>query len=98
MKSEFEQIPGVGKKIASYISELGFHNLNDLRKANAEKMFAEFCALRGEQIDRCLLYVFRSVVEFARKPHERNWWEFKERSDAVRRSSALARTKADKDR
>ncbi len=78
MKSEFEKIPGVGKKVASYISELGFKNLAELKKANAEKMYFEFCALRGEKIDRCLLYVFRGAVEFAKKPHQKNWWEFKD--------------------
>jgi DNA polymerase/3'-5' exonuclease PolX len=78
MKSELEKIPGVGVRIAGYISELGFHDLNDLKKANAEKMFSEFCFKRGEKIDRCLLYVFRGAVKFAKKPHKKNWWEFKD--------------------
>lgn len=78
MKSEFEKIPGVGKKVARYIEEVGVQNFDDLKKANPEKMYTLFCIQRGEKIDRCLLYVFRSAVAFARKPHKQNWWEFKD--------------------
>lgn len=78
MNSEFEKIPGVGKKVASYIEELDIKNFAELKKANPEEMYTRFCILRGEEIDRCLLYVFRSAVSFAKKPHHKNWWDFKD--------------------
>lgn len=78
MKSEFEKIPGVGKKIASYIKEIGVKNFAALKKADPEKMYTKFCVKRGEKIDRCLLYVFRCAVNFAKKPHNKNWWDFKD--------------------
>jgi hypothetical protein len=96
MKSEFEKIPGVGSKIAKYIEELGIQNTAQLAQANPEKMYTKFCVLRGEKIDRCLLYVFRGAVTFAQKPHQKQWWEFKERSNAARRSPASVRRRPDK--
>ena len=77
MKSELEKIPGVGHKIAKYIKELGIQNMTDLKRANPEKMYTQFCVLCGKEIDRCLLYVFRCAVAFAKKPHHKNWWDFK---------------------
>ena len=78
MKSDFEQIPGVGSKIAKYIEEVGVKNFTQLAKANPEEMYTKLCAMRGEKIDRCLLYVFRCAVAFAQKPHTKQWWEFKD--------------------
>ncbi|MCF7845978.1 MAG: helix-hairpin-helix domain-containing protein [Candidatus Peribacteraceae bacterium] len=78
MPSEFEKIPGVGKKVARYIQEIGLKDFADLSKADPEKMYTQFCVLRGIKIDRCLLYVFRSAVAFARQPHDKPWWKFKD--------------------
>ena len=45
MKSELEKIPSVGKKVASYIEELGIKNFQDLKRANPEKMYIHSCVL-----------------------------------------------------
>ncbi|MFH0834052.1 MAG: helix-hairpin-helix domain-containing protein [Patescibacteria group bacterium] len=78
MKSELEKIPGVGKSIAQDFAELGFSRIAELKNQNPEDLYCRFCALKNQKIDRCLLYVFRSAVTFARKPHAKNWWEFKD--------------------
>ncbi|MFH0776837.1 MAG: helix-hairpin-helix domain-containing protein [Patescibacteria group bacterium] len=78
MKSELERIPGVGKSIARDFAELGFSQIAELKNQNPEDLYLRFCALKNQKVDRCLLYVFRSAVAFARKPHSKSWWEFKD--------------------
>jgi hypothetical protein len=60
-----ETIPGVGPSIAKDLVDFGIRELSDLRGADPERMFAELCELRGEPIDRFVLYVFRCAVYYA---------------------------------
>ncbi len=78
---EFQKIPGVGKSIAADLWELGFRSIADLKNQNPEKMYHDFCLLKGQRIDRCLLYVFRCAVYFASNnnpdPKLLKWWKWK---------------------
>lgn len=62
-KSPFVAIPGVG---ASHLYELGFEVLDQLKSASPEDRYVGLCKLRGGHVDRCVLYVFRYSVYFAR--------------------------------
>lgn len=83
MKSELLKIPGVGKSIASDLIDLGIKRIEDLNGKNPEKLYEDFCILRGQKIDRCMLYVFRCAVYFAsNKEHDSEklkWWNWKDR-------------------
>ncbi len=76
-------IPGVGKSLARDLSDLGYQSVHDLRGQNPEKMYRALCQLRGEHIDRCVLYVFRCAVYFAshtdHDPERLKWWNWKDR-------------------
>lgn len=58
--------------------DLGFEQVADLRGANPETMFDELCSMRGEPIDRCVIYVFRCAVYYAEHhqhdPEVLKWW------------------------
>ena len=75
-------IPGVGKSIEQDLIELGYTSVADLKGADPEAMYNRFCTMKGQQIDRCLLYVFRCAVYFAghktHDPKKLKWWYWKD--------------------
>jgi hypothetical protein len=79
----FQTLPGVGKSIAGDLWELGLRSPKDLAGRDPERMYEEYCALKGQHVDRCLLYVFRCAVHFAetgeKDPLKRRWWYWKDR-------------------
>lgn len=81
-KSVFEEIPGVGKSISRDFFDLGYRSIQELKTENPEQMYTKLCALRGQPIDRCVLYVFREAVYFANsadpEPELLKWWNWKD--------------------
>jgi len=80
--TQLESIPGVGPRTGHVLRDLGFYEVADLRGADPEKMYAGLCEQRGEHIDRCVLYVFRSAAYYASSPvHDPEllkWWNWKD--------------------
>jgi len=79
---DFRRIPGVGKSIAVDLWNLGLRSVADLRGRAPETLYADFEALVGHHVDRCMLYVLRCAVYFAETPRpdpERlKWWNWKD--------------------
>lgn len=82
MKKELLKIPGVGKSIAVDLDELGIKKIEDLDGKDPEKLYEDLCLLKGQRIDRCMLYVFRCAVYFASNtehdPEKLKWWNWKD--------------------
>lgn len=80
---ELRKIPGVGKKTEEDLLSLGYTTVASLRGADPEEMYARDCMLRGCQIDRCQLYVYRCAVYFAETdqpdPEKCKWWNWMEK-------------------
>jgi hypothetical protein len=80
MDESLQVIPGVGPSIARDLEDLGVERVPDLRGRDPHEMFEALCAMRGERIDRCVLYVFRCAVYFARSrrhdPELLKWWNW----------------------
>ena len=76
-------IPGVGESIAQDLWELGFKSVQDLSGRDPEKMYQQLCTHTGTQVDRCVLYVFRSAVYYAshqkHDPELLKWWNWKDK-------------------
>mmetsp|Transcript_10836 Transcript_10836/g.34523 ORF Transcript_10836/g.34523 Transcript_10836/m.34523 type:complete len:147 (-) Transcript_10836:75-515(-) len=66
--SPFLAIPGVGASLSADLVDLGYSKVEQLADASAEDMYTNLCKLRGEHIDRCVLYVWRCACYFARTP------------------------------
>jgi hypothetical protein len=79
---KLQSIPGVGPRLAQAMEEVGYHHVSQLRDADPERMYEKLCARRGEHIDRCVLYVFRCAVYYARHsvhdPQRLKWWMWKD--------------------
>lgn len=77
-----QQIPGIGKSLCIDLIDLGYRRAEELKGADPEKMYQDLVELRGEPVDRCVLYVFRCAVYYA--SHSRHqaellkWWNWKD--------------------
>ena len=80
----FREMPNVGPRTAEDLWRLGFRRVEDLRGRDPQELYDRLCALKGVRIDRCQLYVFRSVVYQATrrcpKPELMKWWAWKDRT------------------
>lgn len=81
--SDLQAIPGIGPSLARDLRDLGIHRVPDLVGRDAERLYRDLCVLRGDHIDRCVLYAFRCAVYFASNPsHDPEllkWWNWKDR-------------------
>jgi len=79
---EFQVIPGVGKSLAKELIALGYRKVDELQGEDPEAMYEKLCTLRGQHIDRCVLYVFRCAVYYASNsvhvPELLKWWNWKD--------------------
>jgi hypothetical protein len=82
-KNNLQSIPGVGPSLAQDLHDLGYTGVESLKKADPEQMYQKLCQMRGQHIDRCVLYVFRCAVYFAgteaRDPELLKWWNWKDK-------------------
>ena len=81
-KNNLQTIPGVGKSLARDLLDLGYRSVEELKSEDPEMMYQNLIALRGQHIDRCVLYVFRCAIYFAdHETHDREllkWWNWKD--------------------
>ena len=81
-RPDLERIPGVGPSISRDLRDLGMQRVEDLRGADPQALYEHLCLLRGQHIDRCVLYVFRCAVYFAgNDDHDSEllkWWNWKD--------------------
>jgi hypothetical protein len=82
--SDLQSLPSIGPSLARDLKELGFRAPSDLHGQDPEKMFEDLCELRGQKIDRCVLYSFRCAVNAATSsesdPELAKWWNWKDRT------------------
>lgn len=83
VSSELQAIPGIGPQMAKLLMDLGYRKTADLKGADPEAMYQRLCELRGETLDRCVLYVFRCAVYFINNPihapEKLKWWYWKDK-------------------
>ena len=81
---DLEQIPGVGKKIAQDMRNIGIHSVGQLKNRDPEKLYQKLCDFKASPVDRCMLYVLRSAVYYAsnakHNPQLLKWWNWKDKN------------------
>ncbi|MEN8214148.1 MAG: helix-hairpin-helix domain-containing protein [Pseudomonadota bacterium] len=81
-RSTLLQIPGVGKKFVDKFSRLGIDSIDDLKGKDPLRLYRQYCELCGREVDRCVLYVFRTAVYYAEHdrhdPEKLKWWNWKD--------------------
>ena len=81
MRTDLQRIPGVGPAMEKRLVKLGFRSVAQLGGQTAEEIYARDCALEGEALDRCVLYVYRLAVYFSeggRESEQLKWWNWKD--------------------
>ena len=82
LSDELTSLPGVGLSIAADLRELGINQTSDLIGKDPEKLYKDFCDLKGMPIDRCVLYTFRCAVYVASEKNPKSelmqWWKWKD--------------------
>lgn len=82
VEKELQKLPNVGPKTAHDLLSLGIHSVDDLIGKDPDVLYAELERKAGTHIDRCVLYVMRSLVYMAqtgkRNPKDVAWWLFKD--------------------
>lgn len=80
---ELQKLPNVGPAVAQDLVNIGITKVEQLRGKDPEKLYAKMEKYEGRHIDRCMLYVLRSLVYMAetgdRRPGRVSWWHFKDR-------------------
>lgn len=81
---ELRTIPGVGPSLALDLYELGIRRVADLKRRSPERLYRQLERQTSTKQDRCVLYVFRCAVYFARTDRPQSelllWWNWKDAS------------------
>lgn len=82
MRSELEQIPGIGKVMSRNLARIGVMKPSDFAGQNPETLYEKWClaAEKPSDTDRCVLYTFRAAVYYVdggRDPEKLKWWNWK---------------------
>lgn len=81
--SELRTVPGVGPSIERDLLDLGLKRVPDLVDQDPDELFQRLALIRGSPMDRCVLYVFRCAIYYAREerhdPELLKWWNWKDR-------------------
>lgn len=79
---ELQKLPNVGPAVAGDLISLGIRKVEDLKGKDPQKLYDKLEKLAGMHVDRCMLYVLRSLVYIAntgeRNPKKVSWWHFKD--------------------
>ncbi len=79
---DLQTIPGVGPSLAADLVDLGYTQVRQLRGADPERMYHDLGVLRGQHVDRCVLYAFRCATYYANNsvhdPELLKWWHWKD--------------------
>ena len=81
-KDPFQRIPGVGPNMARHLRALGCKEVADLCGQSPEELYRLDCARCGQDLDRCVLYVYRCAVYYAEHDEHDSeklkWWNWKD--------------------
>jgi recombinational DNA repair protein RecR len=80
--TDLKKIPGVGKRIAQEIQNIGIHSIDQFKDQNPRKLYQKLCDVKASPPDRCMLYVLRCAVYYASNtehdPELLKWWNWKD--------------------
>ena len=79
---KFQVIPGIGMSLAQDLIDLGYLEIENLQGEDPNEMYQKLCSLRGQNIDRCVLYVFKCALYYVNntihEPELLKWWNWKD--------------------
>ncbi|PRX17821.1 pathogenicity locus Cdd1 protein [Orenia metallireducens] len=83
MQTDLQEIPGVGTVTELALVKMGYNSIESLIGEDPEFIYEMHCDIKGYQVDRCQLYVFRCAVYYAENeihdPEKLKWWNWKDK-------------------
>lgn len=77
-------IPGIEPECAEALTLLGYSKVSEIKGKDAEEMYYQLSAIRGEVAEKSLLYQFRCAIYYATvkvaDPKKLHWWYWKDSS------------------
>ena len=74
--SRLEELPNIGKTIASNLEMIGIDHPGKLAGKDPFKLYEALCARTGKRVDPCVLDVFMAAVSFMEGGKPLPWWSF----------------------
>ena len=85
---QLQDLISVGPAMLRDFERLGIRSVDQLARANPERMYQRLCRLTGEHQDVCCLDVFHAAVAQARDPllpaEQCQWWYWSRKRKAAR--------------
>jgi len=82
VKTDLRTIPNVGERTKQSFFNIGITCVEDLKGKNPDDLYLQDCMVKGYQVDRCQLYLFRMAVYYAEHPDcekdKLKWWYWKD--------------------
>lgn len=83
MKTNLITIPGIGKKTKQSLMNIGITCVEDLKGQKPEALYEKDCLMKGFQVDKCQLYLFRMAIYYAEhttyQKEKLKWWYWKDK-------------------
>jgi DNA transformation protein len=75
---KLEDIPNIGKSIASDLRAIGIHHPSQLAKIDALETYLAMADGMGRRHDPCVLYTVMAAKHFMQSGEKLAWWKFTE--------------------
>ena len=76
--SNLVSLKSVGPATAADLAKLGITKIEQLRRADADRLYERLCRVTGQRHDPCCRDVFAAAIAQAKNPNlpeeQRDWW------------------------
>jgi DNA transformation protein len=87
ISAKLEDIPNIGKSIASDLRSLGILNAQQLAKYNPIQTYFALSDCMGNRHDPCVLYTLLAAEHYLQTGESIPWWKFTEQGKKLLASS-----------
>ena len=91
--SKLEEIPNIGKSIASDLRSLGIQSPQQLATRDPLKTYLALSGNMGHRHDPCVLYTFLAAQHFLQSGEAIPWWKFTEQGKKMLAEAAIHKSK-----
>lgn len=81
--SKLEELPNIGKAIASDLRLIGIQKPKDLIGQNPFNLHDKLCIKKEKEIDPCVIDIFMAVINFMEGEEPLPWWKFTEKRKLI---------------
>ncbi len=81
--SKLEEVPNIGVKIAEFLYLVEIHHPKQLIGQSTIDLYMQVCEAKKEHVDRCVIDVFMSAIDFMEGSEAKPWWTYTEHRKAL---------------